>query len=312
MNTLALCIPAYNAENFLPRLLQSAKNQIIPFDEILVYNDCSTDNTAHVAAQYGVTVLNGNINKGCSYGKNQLAAHSTCKWLHFHDADDELMPNFTTLAHKWMNNLNCPDVVLFNYEYRDNNDNQLLGIRSFNKADLEKDAISYAIKEQINPFCGLYKKSAFFKAGGYDTDPLVLYNEDKAFHLRLAINGLTFSAENEISIINYRVSASMSSSNRLKCIRAQYYVLKKTAATHGKIYSKELADQLYGCTPILAAEGDWLYVKKALALCVQLGNRYTVNGGSLFKFLTRLNPYAAVWFREKMIRLFKPHQRKHA
>src|SRR3712207_6350869 len=96
--TLALCIPAYNAANYLPRLLKSAQNQIVPFDEILVYNDCSKDTTAQVAMQYGAKVVEGDINRGCSFGKNKLAQVTSCSWIHFHDADDELLPTFTTLA----------------------------------------------------------------------------------------------------------------------------------------------------------------------------------------------------------------------
>lgn len=308
--TIALCIPAYNAEAYLPRLLTSASNQLIPFDEILVYNDSSTDATAKVAAAYGAKVISGDLNRGCSYGKNSLAEYTSCNWIHFHDADDELLPDFTTLAHKWLNDPHCPDVILFNYEYRDNDSNQLLGVRSFNKPELEKDAIAYAIKEQINPFCGLYKKSAFIKAGGYDTDPLVLFNEDKALHIRLAVGGLTFSAESEVSIINYRISSSMSSANLNKCIRAQYHVLRKTAITHGNLYPKELSDQLYICVTNLATIQDWDYVKKALTLCEKLGYKYADNGSRSFNFLTRINPYLAVLLREKMIRLFKPHLRK--
>ena len=34
---IALCIPAYNAAIYLPRLLNSAAQQTSPFDEILVF-----------------------------------------------------------------------------------------------------------------------------------------------------------------------------------------------------------------------------------------------------------------------------------
>jgi len=95
LETLALCIPAYNAAAYLPRLLTSAVNQAIPFTEILVYDDCSTDSTAAIARSYGANVISGSVNKGCSFGKNALAEKTTCEWIHFHDADDELLPNFT-------------------------------------------------------------------------------------------------------------------------------------------------------------------------------------------------------------------------
>ncbi len=310
MSTLALCIPAYNAAKYLPRLLQSAKNQAIPFDEILVYNDCSTDETAKTAEQYGATVINGAVNQGCSFGKNQLVAYTRCDWIHFHDADDQLLPNFTSLAHKWIADKNCPDVVLFDFEYRDNDSNKLICVIKFDKESLENDPISYAIQKQINPFCGLYKKASILKIGGYDIDPLILYNEDKAFHIKLAINNLTFSAEKEISIINYRVGNSMSAANQLKCTLAQYHVLANVALTHGKLYRIEISDKLWENIASLAAVQNWKYVKKALALASELGTPYSTKGNKTFNFLTHINPFMAVWLREKLIRLFKPQLRK--
>lgn len=306
MNTLALCIPAYNAAGYLPRLLQSARNQVIPFDEILVYDDCSTDDTAAVAENYSATVVTGDINRGCSYGKNKLAEITTCNWIHFHDADDELMPNFTTLAHKWLNAPDCPDVVLFDYEWRDNDSGQLLAVIHFNKNELEKDATAYAIKNQINPFCGLYNRSRFIEVGGYDIDPLVLYNEDKAFHIKLAKNGLTFSAENEVSIINYRIQNSMSAVNAKKCVLAQYHVLKQTAATHGRKYTAELGEEIFKNAAVLAKEGAWDYVRKALRLVHDMGYKVPSNAGRMFRILVAVNPFMAIWLREKLIRLFKP------
>jgi glycosyltransferase involved in cell wall biosynthesis len=310
MNTLALCIPAYNAEAYLPRLLQSAKRQLIPFDEILVYNDCSTDATAYVAEMNGAKVVNGDVNRGCSYAKNQLAAVTSCNWVHFHDADDELLPNFTSLAQKWLNKANCPDIVLFDYEHRDNKTHALFGIRHFNTEQLESDPVAYAILEQINPFCGLYNKQLFLKAGGYDIDPLILYNEDSAFHIKMAIKGLTFSSENEVSIINYRINNSMSSSNLNKCLEAQYYVLKNAVALKPD-YSELIAFRLWNLAGHLAEKNNWEYVKKTLTICEQIGYSHPTNGSKIFLGLTKLNPFFAVWFREKMIRFLKPHLRRY-
>ena len=100
--TLALCIPAYNAAGHLPRLLKSAQEQTSSFDEMLVYDDCSTDNTAEVACSYGAEVISGDENVGCTIGRKRLAEHATSDWIHFHDADDELLPNFVERAQTWM------------------------------------------------------------------------------------------------------------------------------------------------------------------------------------------------------------------
>jgi glycosyltransferase involved in cell wall biosynthesis len=199
--TLALCIPAYNASEFLPLLLESALSQTIPFDEIWVYDDFSNDNTGEIATRFGAKIIRGAVNRGCSHGKNILAQQTACEWIHFHDADDALYPNFVAQAQKWMQLSDPPDVVLFDYEWRSHETDELISIRKFNHSDLQLDAISYAIREQINPFCGLYRRSAYLNAGGYDTDPLVLYNEDVAFHLRMAIAGLKFAADPTVTVI---------------------------------------------------------------------------------------------------------------
>jgi glycosyltransferase involved in cell wall biosynthesis len=309
MSTLALCIPAYNAAIYLPRLLKSAKNQSIPFDEILVYNDYSTDDTAKIAEQYGATVLNGDVNRGCSYGKNKLANYSKCDWIHFHDADDDLLPDFTTQVHQWIEKFgNIYDVLLLNFEYAEES-GKVLGTANHNINELHADPLKYAIKNKIVNF-GVYKRDAFVKAGGFDLDPDVLYNEDNAVHQRLARAGLKFDYLPAITCINYWHNISMSASNQLKCARANYHVLAKTAVTHGTIYPVEIADHLWLGIASLAAAQDWEYIKKALELTRKLGHPYSNNGNTLFNYLTHVDPFMAVWIREKMIRLFKLQLRR--
>jgi len=311
MKSLALCIPAYNAAWCLPRLLTSAQNQYIKFDEILVYNDCSSDNTHEIALKYGAVVIDGNVNRGCSFGKNKLAEMVKSEWIHFHDADDELLPNFTSLAHKWMDREECPEVVLFNYEYRDHITNEFISLRKFDKHKLETDPIKYAIAEQINPFCGLYNKTAFLNAGGYDLDPKVLYNEDCALHISLALHHLRFSCEDEISIINYRINNSMSQTNKEKCFLAQFYLMEKTALNAPSIYNHEIAVRFGEIATNLASINNWEKTKASLLFAKKLGlNSISANNNILFNVVSKFSPLAAFWIREKMIRLLKPALRK--
>lgn len=313
--TLALCIPAYNAALFLPRLLVSARNQCIPFDEIWVYNDCSTDETEKVAKEYGAIVVNGEINKGCSYGKNALAAATSCDWIHFHDADDLLLPDFTRLAHFHIEFNDCPDIILFDYEYRDNNSDELLSIRHFDKVALEKDAISYSIEEQINPFCGLYRKSTFLKAGGYDVDPKILYNEDCAMHIKMAIAGLRYTAEETITIINYRVHNSMSDSNTLKCLVAQKEVIKQTVSrleAKGCLskYQTVLATKIFKIAGSLGAHSSWRDVRECLVILKRLDPNLNSIKKVPLKLLLTCNLFLGFKVKEYLIRILKPAMRR--
>ena len=312
METLALCIPAYNAAQFLPKLLQSAQAQAIPFDEILVYDDCSTDDTAEVARQYGAKVISGDVNRGCSFGKNILANSTAAEWIHFHDADDDILPGFTVDIHKWIDK-NCAnyDVLVLNFRYVNADTGEVMGTASHNAEELHADALKYTINHKIVNFA-VYKRAAFLAAGGFDLDLNVLYNEDNAVHQRLARHGLRFDYLDKITCINYYHPVSMSAANRLKCAEANYHVLEKTAADYGDKYQSELAAQLWNVATLLAAGQDWQYVKKTLALSKRLGRRVLPQKGTFFNISAFISPFLAFWFREKLIRLMKPSLRKDA
>src|SRR5436190_21207 len=98
VSRLALCIPARNAAAHLPRLFESVRLQAIPFNEVLVFDDASVDQTAAVAEELGASVVRSEVNVGPSAGKNLLAQRATSEWLHFHDADDKLAPEFGARA----------------------------------------------------------------------------------------------------------------------------------------------------------------------------------------------------------------------
>lgn len=307
--SIALLIPAYNAADFLPRLLRSANAQTEPFDQIWVYDDCSTDDTAAVAEKWGARVLRGDVNRGCSAGKDALARHVDADWLHFHDADDELLPNFVSLARKWIDGA-CPDVVLFDYEYRDEETNALLLQRAFDPVQLSIDPRSYAIREQINPFCGLYRRSAFLAAGGYQDPPEMLYNEDVACHIRLAFAGLSFGAENEVSIINYRRGGSMSAANQLKCLQSHFAVMQRTLVhPDAGPYRDDIAVKLWAVAGALAAYDDWENARNALSMADQICPPPPSTGSRVFRMVARLNPQLALRLRERWIRLAKPYLR---
>jgi glycosyltransferase involved in cell wall biosynthesis len=309
MPTIALLIPAWNAAAYLPRLLRSAQAQSIPFDQIWVYDDCSTDDTIEVARAFGAQVLRGDVNKGCSAGKNTLAAHVDCDWIHFHDADDELLPNFVALARRWIRS-SSPDIILFNYLYRDNDTNELLMQRVFDHEALAADPIRYAIQEQINPFCGLYRREAYLRAGGYDLDPLILYNEDVAFHIKMALHGLSFGAEQEVSLINYRINGSMSGANKLKCYQAHFEVMRRLVhQPQAHAYLIDVADKLWRVCGLLTAAGDWTSARRSarLARSISSPNR---SHGFIFRCLVGIHPVLAIYVREWLIRLLRPSLRK--
>jgi len=303
--TLALCVPAYNAAEFLPRLLESARAQTVAFDEVWVYDDCSSDDTGEVAAAFGARVVRGDVNRGCSFGKNALAQRTTCDWIHFHDADDALYTNFVEQARKWMRD-DAPDVVLFGYEEVEG---ERRAINRFDSEALRADPLAYAIRNPINTICGIYRRRAFVAAGGFDLDPQVLYNEDKAMHCRIARAGLSFAADPAVTVINYRRPNSMSLANQQKCSRAQYQVMRKMAGAVADRYAADISEMLWKTATAAASFLDWQSVDDCLKLARALKREVPSDLEPSFKLLCRCNPHLAFRVRELMIRLLKPRLR---
>lgn len=306
--TLALCVPACDAARTLPRLLLSARRQTIPFDEVLVYDDASTDDTAAVARSLGATVVRGEANRGCSHGKNRLAAEARSAWLHFCDADDDRYPNLVETARRWMEAPEPPDVVLLNYEDRTPS-GELLLVRDFDDAALREDPVRATILlNHVN--CGIYRREALLRAGGFDEDPAVLWNEDDAFHLRLAAAGLRFRAEKEVCAVIVQNPGSMSRARPLACLRATFRVLEKAGGDLPPAHGPALALRLWRCAGALGGYGDWDTAVRCVRLASRLGFRAAPEGRLTFRLISRVSPVAALRLREVAIRLLKPHLRR--
>jgi len=301
---LALCIPAHNAAAHLPRLIDSVRAQREPFDEVLLYDDASTDDTASLAKSLGIEVVSGDQNVGASVGKNRLAERASADWIHFHDADDALGPEFVTRARRWIAT-DLADVVLFATQDRDDRTGAAMLERFWDDAALAADAVRYCIVNTVTN-CGLYRRAPFLSTGGFDTRPETRYNEDQAMHLRLALAGLRFRAEAYLGVIIYRRSGSMSSGNPIECARAHYRVLEHVARETGTTYASEIGNELWRLAGVCGAHADWTYVRRCIGLASELGWTDPVQESTDFRVLARISPLLAVRVREAIVRRFKP------
>jgi glycosyltransferase involved in cell wall biosynthesis len=307
VSRLALLIPARNAQAVLGRLLDAADAQTVPFDEILVWDDASTDRTGDLAAARGARVIRSDVNTGPSFGKNMLAQETTCEWVHFLDADDALAPEFVARAHAWIDR-GQTDVVVFGTEDRDDETGAFLGRRAWDDAALQAEAVRYNILNCITN-CGVYERRRFLQAGGFDLDNAVKYNEDQAMHLRLALAGLRFRADDYTGVTVYRRRRSMSADHPVECARAQCDVLVKAAERTGRLYAEPIGARLWRLAGVSAGYSDWTYVRACLALARRLGYRQPREEHPLVRLLARVNPLLAVAVREWSIRTFKPRLR---
>src|SRR5665213_1535655 len=94
--TVSVVIPAYNAELFIARAIDSVLSQTTPVSEIIVIDDGSTDSTLDLVRGYGDKVrLIAQSNGGPARARNVGVAISSGKYVAFLDADDWWDPDKT-------------------------------------------------------------------------------------------------------------------------------------------------------------------------------------------------------------------------
>lgn len=91
---LTVLVPAYNEAESIADTVRSMQQQTVPPDEIIVIDDCSTDNTAEAARKLGVTVLVPPRNTGSKAGAQNFALpHVRTEYTMAVDADTTLAPD---------------------------------------------------------------------------------------------------------------------------------------------------------------------------------------------------------------------------
>lgn len=85
---VSIVVPAYNAESTLTECLNALRTAMLPPDELIIFDDGSTDSTRSIAEAAGARIVrNQGKPKGPAHGRNTAAAHATRPYLMFVDAD---------------------------------------------------------------------------------------------------------------------------------------------------------------------------------------------------------------------------------
>jgi hypothetical protein len=95
---VSVIIPNYNYARTLTACIEAAQRQSYPLIEVIVADDCSTDDSVAVARGLGVTVLESPVNGGVSIARNLGAEHARGEVLFFVDSDVALEPDAVEIA----------------------------------------------------------------------------------------------------------------------------------------------------------------------------------------------------------------------
>ncbi|MBV7582753.1 glycosyltransferase [Pseudomonas sp. PDM33] len=125
---VSIIIPAYKAEHFITRCLNSCIKQSYPHIEVIVINDCSPDSTGFICDQFAlintnIKVIHNLKNEGPQLARPKGVSLARGELITFLDSDDSLASNAVELLVNEAIKTNA-DIVIGGYEIISNRGSQ--------------------------------------------------------------------------------------------------------------------------------------------------------------------------------------------
>lgn len=302
-NTFALLVPCYNASLFIDIFLSTLSLQIKKFDEILFYDDASTDNTVELLEKSNHTVIKGSQNMGPSFARNILLNATHCNWVHFHDPDDYLDDNYL-LKTSSVSKSGKVDVVLCNVDWLHYQTKKLIIAWKYSNLEINKNALNYTLQNPIGGINGLYNKKKLESINGFD-ETLFAW-EDADLHIRLAANNTKFYIIEETLSYSLRYPQSASSNQG----KAWYYRYKALCKYQGLYKQQQL---IIGIEAEKAANSLTFYnylkeAKKCFLLAIKCGQQTPSSKHIIWKILKKILPnFLLIHFRVLQLKWLNTH-----
>jgi glycosyltransferase involved in cell wall biosynthesis/SAM-dependent methyltransferase len=220
-NGVALVIPCFNQARFLGAAIESALAQSLPFHEIVVVDDGSTDDTRDVAARYPVRIVT-QANRGLPAARNSGTRETRSQFIVYLDADDRLRSNAVADGLECFARNAASDFV-YGHFVNVADDGAVLPTPAFRPCP--EDAYAGFLRHNLVGMHAavMYRRERLLEAGGFDESLPAC--EDYALYLRMARRGR--AASHERVVADYRRHAGSLSSNDRLMLQAVLGVLEQ-------------------------------------------------------------------------------------
>jgi glycosyltransferase involved in cell wall biosynthesis len=219
MSFFTVVIPLYNKENFIQKTLKSVLNQSFSDFEVLIIEDCSTDNSKSKVLEIQskkIKLLQHTENKGLSASRNTGIRQAKSEYIAFLDADDVWKTDYLETIFSLITKF--PEACLFATNYEEIYPNSIKVINNQELFDqdavLISDFFDYNLGKPIYfPSSFTVKKEVFDSIGNYNED--ITYAEDVDFNIRCNLKyklayskkplvNYTLHSENQITNSNFK------------------------------------------------------------------------------------------------------------
>ncbi len=220
MNELVSIItPAYNCAHFIAETIRSVQAQTYPYWEMLIVDDCSTDNSFEIIHSFSDVRIKYYKTESPSGGpavpRNLGIKYATGNYIAFLDSDDLWLPNKLETQMKYMKEHNVDFV--YSYYSRFTTLNKIGGvIKSPDYADYNTIK-----KRNYIPILTILIRKEILNGITFQNKS----NEDYIFLLHLLGTGIKAYNTKEVVAL-YRVLDNSRSSNKLDMCKQHYLLLR--------------------------------------------------------------------------------------
>ena len=115
---ISVLVSTHNDEDYIGQCLQSVLDSNCDNYEIIICDDCSTDDTKKQIEKYNnyenIKCIYNKKNMGISYVRNKLIEESTGDYFIFVDGDDIISSDLLKTIQSNIHKLNTPDIIHYN------------------------------------------------------------------------------------------------------------------------------------------------------------------------------------------------------
>jgi len=106
---VSIIMPSYNTAPYIKETIQSVLNQTYTNWELIIVDDCSTDNTKEIIEEINderIRYFENEVNSGAAVSRNKALRETKGQWIAFLDSDDLWLPNKLAKQIEFMNSNN--------------------------------------------------------------------------------------------------------------------------------------------------------------------------------------------------------------
>lgn len=230
---ISIILPCYNGEKYLSQSIESCLNQTFKNIELIIVNDCSTDNSLSIASQYAqkdnrIKIINNLENKKLPASLN--IGHKEAKGDFITWTSDDNFYELDALE-KLLKSLleQQADIVYSNIFLIDNAGNKIRDIRLLGLENL--------IFGNVIGSCFLYRRNVLEKNNGYNETLFLL--EDYDFWLRASLHSKYYKLDQ--FLYNYRKHED-SLTNQINTVNDKQILWLKNIGTMYLEFSRNFLD----------------------------------------------------------------------